>query len=60
MTIVPVSLGIPLGVLVVAVGAVLFLFPRRRRVGGMLFAGGLLISATARILTKMTLRALQH
>lgn len=60
MTIVPFSLAVPLGVLVALVGAVLFLFPRRRRVGGMMFAGGLLISATAQILTQMTLRALQH
>jgi hypothetical protein len=60
MNLAPVSLGVPLGVLVAVVGAVLFLFPRRRRAGGMLFAGGLLISATAQILTQMTLRALQH
>jgi hypothetical protein len=60
MNLVPVSLGVPLGVLVAVVGAVLFVFPRRRRVGGIVFVGGLLISATAQILTQMTLRTIQH
>lgn len=60
MNVVPVSLGVPLGVLVALVGVVLVLIPRRRRAGVIVIALGILISATAQVLTRLTLRALRQ